>query len=333
MVSIIMPTYNKCKYLELTLTGFLMQTYKNFEIIIIDDGSTDKTKQIVNSFMEKIKIVYVYQNNQGRPVACNKALELATGDYLIFCDDDRIPYKKFIEEHLKILERKDKVVTVGNKKEIMSILRITEMYSPAYLLELYKNNPHLSTKDCYREDLQLFSSHELENNFDTIVTRYARLEPADNFKIVYECYNENLNNFEFGWILGTTANLGVSRKVLKEARFDIKYNGWGMEDTDFLYRIYKKGYRFVLAKEAINYHQYHHKDSDDRMTLQSNMKYFDDKYNTLETALFVLLKKSKFSIIEINDIYHAIRRNPEDILAKTFVTIVHQILQNDSPIK
>lgn len=329
MISIIMPTYNKCKYLELTLTGFLKQTYKNFEIIIIDDGSTDKTKVIVNTFIKKFKIIYFYQHNQGRAIARNKALELATGDYLIFCDDDRIPHEKFIEEHLKILEKEEKVVTVGNKKEIMSVLRRTDMYSPAYLLDLYRKNPHISAKNCYREDLQLFSSHELENDFDMIVTRYAKLEPTDNLKVVYECYDENSDDFEFGWILGTTANLGVSRKVLKEVRFDVKYNGWRMEDTDFSYRLYTKGYRFVLAKKAINYHQYHHNASD-YMTLQRNMEYFHYKYNTLETALFVLLMKSKLSIVEINNIYCAIKRNPEDILSKTFDTILHQMIQIDS---
>lgn len=330
MVSVIMPTYNKCKFLELTLEGFAQQSYQDFEIVIVDDGSIDQTKEVVDSYSDRLKIVYFYQSNKGRAKARNKALELSTGDFVVFCDDDRIPSKKFLEKHIAILESNEKIVTIGNKKEIISILRRTDAYSPAYIFDLYKKNPNILCEDYYKEDVQLFTAKQLREKFDIIINRYTRLEPADNFKNVYQHFNETLEGFEFGWVLGTTANLGVRRQAIKQVEFDEHFNGWGMEDTEFSYGLYMNGYRFVLAKDAINYHQYHDKDANHGFTLRKNMNYFYKKYNSLEAALFMLLMRTSISIVEVNEIYQAIKQNTDSILSKTYRNVLELAVLNES---
>lgn len=86
MISVIVPTYQHAQTLERCIRALLTQTIKPHEIIVIDDGSTDNTKQILETF--KDRITYQYQQNQGAPVARNVGAALTSGTYLIFVDAD-----------------------------------------------------------------------------------------------------------------------------------------------------------------------------------------------------------------------------------------------------
>ncbi len=101
-ISIIIPIYNIEKYLERMLDSILNQTYKNLEIILIDDGSSDKSSKICDIYMKKDKrIRVVHQDNNGVSFARNVGLSLATGDYIGFVDSDDIidrnMYKRLYE--------------------------------------------------------------------------------------------------------------------------------------------------------------------------------------------------------------------------------------------
>ena len=120
-VSVIMPTHNKAAYLERTLTGFLLQTYPHFELVIVDDGSSDATAQVVEAFAEVLQIQFVQQEQSGRSAARNAALDVARGRVLVFNDDDRIPTPGFIEGHLARLEGAEDRISVGRKLEVLSI--------------------------------------------------------------------------------------------------------------------------------------------------------------------------------------------------------------------
>lgn len=89
-ISVIIPVYNKEDYIRMTIQSVLNQTFSDFEIVIIDDGSTDKSKDIINEFSENQKITYHYQKNQGVAAARNAGIKKANGDYIAFLDaDDR----------------------------------------------------------------------------------------------------------------------------------------------------------------------------------------------------------------------------------------------------
>ncbi len=103
VVSIIIPTYNYGIYLSTAIQSCLNQTYKPIEIIIIDDGSTDETKEVVKKFGDRI--IYFYQKNNGVSAARNKGLELAKGDYLAFLDSDDYLLDHSIEIKLDILTK------------------------------------------------------------------------------------------------------------------------------------------------------------------------------------------------------------------------------------
>lgn len=87
LISIIMPTYNREKYIAQALRSLLEQDYRPLEIIVVDDGSTDATRQIVESFASD-RIRYVYQENSGVAAARNLGLSMASGDFLAWLDSD-----------------------------------------------------------------------------------------------------------------------------------------------------------------------------------------------------------------------------------------------------
>lgn len=86
-VSIIIPTFNREKFIGAAIESILEQTYQDFEIIVVDDGSTDGTADIVKLFPTD-KLKYIYQMNHGRSNARNHALKIATGRYITFLDSD-----------------------------------------------------------------------------------------------------------------------------------------------------------------------------------------------------------------------------------------------------
>lgn len=98
LVSIIVPVYNCEKYLYMCLDSIKNQTYKELEIIIINDGSTDGSKDIIHTFLYDKRIVYIEQHNQGVSVARNRGLEKATGKYILFIDGDDYVGNQYVEK-------------------------------------------------------------------------------------------------------------------------------------------------------------------------------------------------------------------------------------------
>jgi glycosyltransferase involved in cell wall biosynthesis len=103
--SIIITTYNAEEWLRKVLIGFSVQTFLEFEIIIADDGSTLKTKELIAKFQNKFKypIVHVWQEDEGfqKSKILNKAIVKSNTEYLIFTDGDCIPRADFVEMHMK----------------------------------------------------------------------------------------------------------------------------------------------------------------------------------------------------------------------------------------
>jgi glycosyltransferase involved in cell wall biosynthesis len=107
--SVIFSTYNSEDWLEKTIIGFSVQTFKDFEIIIADDGSREATKVLIDKLRDEISIpiIHVWQEDNGfqKSQILNKAIIASTSDYLIFTDGDCIPRADFVEVHMKNREQ------------------------------------------------------------------------------------------------------------------------------------------------------------------------------------------------------------------------------------
>jgi glycosyltransferase involved in cell wall biosynthesis len=86
-VSVIMPAYNGDRFIKQAIESVLAQTYPHWELIVVDDGSTDNTAQVVSSFKDS-RIIYLYQENRGQAAALNHGLEVAQGVYVTTLDVD-----------------------------------------------------------------------------------------------------------------------------------------------------------------------------------------------------------------------------------------------------
>lgn len=88
LISVIIPTYNRAKYVTKVIDSVLSQTYTDYEIIVVDDGSTDNTREVLGSYMDKI--TYKYQENAGVSAARNTGIRIASGQWIAFLDSDDI---------------------------------------------------------------------------------------------------------------------------------------------------------------------------------------------------------------------------------------------------
>jgi len=90
LVSVITPTYNRSEFIEETVKSVLGQTMEDFEFLIIDDGSYDDTKSVLDSYLADDRIRYFYQENQGQSVARNIGLKNSRGRFICFIDSDNV---------------------------------------------------------------------------------------------------------------------------------------------------------------------------------------------------------------------------------------------------
>ena len=103
LVSVIIPVYNYDRYLAEAVESVLSQTYRHLEVIVVDDGSTDRSGEVAKSFADK-GVRYCHQIHSGIGPTRNKGVELAQGDFIAFLDaDDRWPHEK-IERQLRAFE-------------------------------------------------------------------------------------------------------------------------------------------------------------------------------------------------------------------------------------
>src|SRR5437867_2660602 len=103
LVSVVIPTYNSASYIVETIESVLGQTFRNFEIIVVDDGSSDHTRDLLQPYVESGAIRYVYQDNRGPGAARNMGILSANGIYIAFLDADDTLTKDSLERRLALL--------------------------------------------------------------------------------------------------------------------------------------------------------------------------------------------------------------------------------------
>ncbi len=121
-ISIIMPTYNRGFTIATTVQSVLNQTYKDWELIVVDDGSSDDTRVVVDSFLSDKRIKYIYQPNSGAAHARNHGLKIASGQIAAYIDSDDPVYPKFLSRIIYVFESHPQIkFTVCNHEKSIEL--------------------------------------------------------------------------------------------------------------------------------------------------------------------------------------------------------------------
>ncbi len=131
--SIIIPSYNRAPIINRAIQGVLEQTFQDFEILIVDDGSTDNTKSTIQEFNDS-RIKYIYQNNAGVCAARNTGAKQTEGEFLIFLDSDDTVEKSWLQDFYDL--------AIQNKEWLFCSMKVVKQDSSEYLvsaLSPYKN--------------------------------------------------------------------------------------------------------------------------------------------------------------------------------------------------
>lgn len=208
-VSIIIPVYNSETYLEECLKGVLSLDCQDYEVLLIDDGSTDSSPEILRTFAETSgKVRIITQENQGASAARNRGIAEARGEYVCFVDSDDIVYENMLKDMLAFIG--DAQVCIGKKTRWNQIkdFRRTDSW-PAFrgtvtelhrVLRRYKRSMRGATGRLYRTDVirdnnirflpELHYGEDMRFNYDYF--RYiSRVAFCDKVVYLYRIHNLN----------------------------------------------------------------------------------------------------------------------------------------------
>jgi len=216
-VSVIIPTYNSAQYICETLDSVLAQTYKDYEIIVVDDGSTDNTREVLKPYMSKIK--YIYKENGGPASARNVGIKNARGEYIAFLDSDDIWLPEKLEKQIEYLQSNPDIALVYSDCIRFNENGVCQRKSNVY---------HL------REGYIFFKL--LEGNFITTSTVIVRRECLD--KVGY--FDEELDDLKHSedydlWLrISRSFKIGYIREPL--VKYRVRESGLNRSNIDRAYK-------------------------------------------------------------------------------------------------
>jgi len=204
MITVLLPTYNSEKYIAEAISSILNQTFKDFELLIIDDGSTDSTEKIISQFKDK-RIRYIYKKHTGLADTLNFGLNHANYDWIARMDADDISHPNRLQEQVKLIDedvtkiifskgayfRDGKILfEYKTTREIENIKKDFVLHSPISHSSVIYNRDFILVNGGYNTSLKAFEDYDL----------WLRLLHKNNFKLVpkylvfYRIRKESLSN-------------------------------------------------------------------------------------------------------------------------------------------
>lgn len=233
-----MPVYNAGDFLVEAIESILKQTYKNFELIIINDASTDESLKIINKFVkrypDKIKLIKLSNNlNKGGDACANLAIRKARGKYIAKMDADDIAHPQRLEKQVKFLEENKNIFLVGTNAYVINQKGkiVGEKKEPLTSYEIFKEyiyfNPIIHPTIMFRNKLKRDENfykikYPLGNDYYTFFTlqckgyNFANLPEKLHY---YRIYGENtsLKNIKLGLI----NNLKIKVNVISRYHYPL----------------------------------------------------------------------------------------------------------------
>jgi teichuronic acid biosynthesis glycosyltransferase TuaG len=146
LVSVIMPAYNAQKYIAESIESVIAQTYANWELIVIDDGSTDNTGNIIKQYKQQdVRIKSIYQENSGQGNAKNVGIEISRGEYIAFLDADDLWLKEKLEVSVNTIKVADVSLLFTNYAVFNSELDVSKLTTMQVGNTIYKGRESIIT--------------------------------------------------------------------------------------------------------------------------------------------------------------------------------------------
>lgn len=220
-VSVVMCVYNGERYLKEAIESILNQSYSNFEFIIVDDGSMDKSLEIISRY-SKIdnRIITISRRNKGLVKSLNDAIKISRGKYIVRMDSDDISHKNRIKEQIEFLENNNHIDILGCCVNIIGDVdkEEKEEISERFNIELQQEN----TRDVFIEECCIAHSSVImkKNIFDTL-----------------KCYDESFlhgEDYEL-WLRAIKSGFNISKinKVLHTVRCHTKSKTRTIDNKDY----------------------------------------------------------------------------------------------------
>jgi glycosyltransferase involved in cell wall biosynthesis len=210
--SIIIPTYNRAHTIRMPVDSVLRQTFTDWELIIVDDGSTDDTKTIIENYSDP-RIRYVWQENQGQSAAQNCGIQLSEGEWICLQDSDDYYLDHFLETMKKEIDAKPEykihkggLIIMKNGKSIRKTEFIPFNKYDACLFECF-------TAGSYKRDILKKNLFNIQYSGGQDLDFLMRLKLNYEFNIIHDWFGINNYNESNHGFSGSNAYVNIMNKI------------------------------------------------------------------------------------------------------------------------
>lgn len=277
--SVVVPTYNRMALLARTLDSLSRQDLgtDRFEVLVVDDGSTDDTRGVVDSFRDRLDLTYFHQPDEGFRVAAarNVGIAHAAADVCVFLDSGVLPHSGCLRGHLRNHVGPHPTAVIG------------------YVYCFNHSNEDAE---------QMLGTLDFDDVDGTIAILADAGRWLDDREHFYRRYpGDAIADLPAPWLMYWTCNVSArTADVRAIGGFDEAFRSWGCEDTDLAYRLHRAGARFVVDRDASAIHYPHPKDHEhNKQEAATNLRYLIGKYDTPEIR--VLSADPPVGYYDIND--------------------------------
>ena len=235
--SVIIPTYNRSNELFICLSKLVNQNFKDFEVIICDDGSKDSTKETVNFFLNKLNIIYLFNQNSGGPAKPrNNGIKHARGSWVAFLDSDDLWYDDKLEKIFEVIKNNinldfishDLIINNNSiKNKLLSCGPIE--YNNFYLKLLLFGNRFPNSSIVVKKEFILLNKISYNES-----TKFSSVEDYD-FILMIAKFKANMLalNLALGEYIIHNQNISNSEKHLRNLKYLLIYHAYYIQDFDY----------------------------------------------------------------------------------------------------
>lgn len=265
-VTVVVPTYNSKALLALTLDSLCKQRLAKdmFEVIIVDDGSSDGTHELVSGYMSRINLSYYFQDDLGFRVAAARNLGIANASFevVLFLDAGILASSELLDLHLNMHQDRHNLSVIGLSYGVLEydnpesdFIRELDWRYPDEAIDALQRVPEL--RDC---------------RFDFV-----------------ESIGHSLARMRAPWLIFWGGHVSISAPALRAAGgFDENFTSWGGEDVELGLRLHQRGCAFEVLKITHTVHYPHPKDAEQkRRDSDNNILYIHRKHKTIETQMLM----------------------------------------------